>query len=211
MLVYLLSVVSAFEKLGIGKIQPSSFLKNYLQIPSTESKINCENILKLFQKVLLELLRNEEKQQELRSDSKEQMSNVLKNETFYRALLVCCIETMLYVNNITALEFSEVLELCKVSAFDTWKLMKNFLEFDPRIPTTLRQHFKGLEARVISNMAWADNSPIAAHIRVHLSNKKDLNHPAILMFCRRVLAYAALRIFDLSNLLSIPEDIREEI
>lgn len=204
-------ISNAFDSLGIGKIQPTLFLKSCLQIPTGESKISSENILKLFQKVLLELLHNEEKQQELRSDSKEQMSNVLKNETFYRALLVCCIETTLFVNNITALEFSEVLEICKVSSFDTWKLMKNYLEFDSLIPTALRQHFKALESRVISNMAWADSSPVAAHIRMHLSSKKDLNHPAILMFCRRVLAYSALRIFDLSNLLSISEEIREEI
>ena len=89
--------------------------------------------------------------------------------------------------------------------------MKNFLEFDQRLPTSLRQHFKGLEARVISSMAWTETSPIAGHIRMHLGSKKDLNHPAILMFCRRVLGYAALRIFDLSNLLNLSEDIREEI
>jgi Retinoblastoma-associated protein B domain/Retinoblastoma-associated protein A domain/Domain of unknown function (DUF3452) len=202
-------VALAFSSVGLSK--PSKPAKTYLQIPASESKTNPDNVLRLFYKILLELLKNEEKQQELRSDSKEQMSNVLKNEVFYRALLVCCIETVLYVNNITVLEFCEVLERCKVSAFDTWKLMKNFLEFDTRLPTSLRQHFKGLEARVISNMAWAETSPVPAHIRMHLGSKKDLNHPAILMFCRRVLAYAALRIHDLSNLLNLAEGVREEI
>jgi hypothetical protein len=60
-------------------------------------------------------------------------------------------------------------------------------------------------------MAWTDNSPIAGHISSHLGSKKDLNHPAILMFCRKVLAYSALRIFDLANLLNLTEDVREEI
>lgn len=214
---FLKNLVGEFRNLlnsalsNIMRNQTPGTMRNYLQIPSHDNKTNPDNVMKLFFKVLLELLKNEEKQQELRSDSKEQMSNVLKNETFYRALLVCCVETILYANNITALEFPEVLEACGVSAFDTWKLMKNFLEFDSRIPTTLRQHFKSLEARVISSMAWTENSPIAAHIRLHLGSKKDLNHPAILMFCRRVLAYSALRIYDLSNLLNLPEDVREEI
>ena len=208
------NIVKAFKELiknsfgSIAKFQPN-FAKPYLQIPA--SKITPDYVLRFFFKVLAELLKNEERQQELRAENKDQIVNVLKNETFYRALLVCCIETVLYVNNITALEFSEVLEICSVSAFDTWKLMKNFLEFDPRIPTSLRQHFKSLEAKVISSMAWTENSPIAGHIRVHLSNKKDLTHPAILMFCRRVLAYCALRIFDLGNMLNITEEVREDI
>jgi hypothetical protein len=208
-----LSIIKQFKDLiknslnNIQKFQSSS--KPYLSIPS--NKLTPDSLLRFFFKVLTELLKNEEKQQELRSETKDQLINVLKNETFYRALLVCCIETVLYVNNITALEFSEVLDICSVSAFDTWKLMKNFLEFDSRIPSSLRQHFKSLEAKVISSMAWTENSPIAGHIRAHLSSKKDLTHPAILMFCRRVLAYCALRIYDLGNMLNISEEVREDI
>ena len=211
---YFIDIVEDFKELiktsfsSITKIQPG-FSKPSLQIPPT--KVTSEYVLKFFFKVLLELLKNEERQQEIRLENKEQIHNVLKNEVFYRALLVCCIETILYVNNITALEFSEVLEACAVSAFDTWKLMKNYLEFDSRIPTALRQHFKSLEAKVVSSMAWGENSPISGHIRLHLSNKKDLSHPAILMFCRRVLAYCALRIFDLGNMLNITEEVREDI
>ena len=112
-------IFEAFGNFISQKTQPSKHSKSSLQIQSFENKPSSDQVLRLFHKVLLELLRNEEKQQELRSDSKEQMSNVLTNETFYRALLVCCIETILYVNNITAFEFSEVLEKCKVSAFDS--------------------------------------------------------------------------------------------
>ena len=52
--------------------------------------------------------------------------------------MACCLETILFVNNITALEFDEVLITCEVSAFDTWKLIKMFTEFDPKLPTALR-------------------------------------------------------------------------
>lgn len=89
--------------------------------------------------------------------------------------------------------------------------MKNFTEFDPKIPTPLRIYFKSLELRVISYLAWTDMSPILGLIKQHFGVKEEDMHPAILMFCRRVLSHAALRISDLSNLLGISENLKEEI
>lgn len=198
------------EKYGIGQHETSSsFLKEHFSedIENTEnySSIKIELTVKLFYRVLVELLKNEEKQQEFRSESKSQVSTILKNENFYRALLSCCLETILFVHNTTALDYEEVLDLCKVSAFDSWKLMKNFIEFDPKIPTPLRIYFKSLESRVISYLGWVDTSPILGLIKQYFHVCEEDMHPAIMMFCRKVLSHAALRILDLSNLLGISD------
>ena len=202
-----------FEKYEIGKVQTSSFLRENFNIESIkQNEINSkvELTFKLFYKVLSGLISNEEKQQELRSEARD-LSIVLKNENFYKAILACCLETLLFIHNITALEFEEVLDLCKVTAFDAWKLMKNFIDFDPKIPTPLRQYFKNLELRVITSLAWNDSSPIPHLIKQHLSNNEDISHPALLMFCRRVLSHSAIRIMELSQMLGLDESIREEI
>lgn len=108
------------EKYGIGSIQQSNFIKqNFKSEEENPSKtFKVDNTVKLFYKVLVELLKNDERQQELR-ESKDNITYVLKNESFYRSLLSCCLETILFVNSETALEFEEVLEICKVSAFDS--------------------------------------------------------------------------------------------
>lgn len=125
--------------------------------------------------------------------------------------MACCLETVLFINTITALEFEEVLELCEVSAFDAWKMIKNFIEFDPKLPIGLWKYLRKLENRVICYMAWADESSIPRLFRQHLFTNTEITHPALLMFCKRVLSYCESRIYDLANLLNLDSLIKEEI
>lgn len=89
--------------------------------------------------------------------------------------------------------------------------MKNFLEFDQKIPSSLRAYFKGLELRVVTQMAWTAGSLVPALLSEHLVNNLQVTHPALLMFCRSLLSHCALRIFELSQLLGLAETVYAQV
>ncbi|CAG9320736.1 unnamed protein product [Blepharisma stoltei] len=203
------------ERYGLGRSDTSAFIARHFnestKAERKQTNLRVEMTLKLFYKALGELMKIEERQLELRSESRDNYTNVLRNESFYRALLSCCLQTILFVYNTLTVDFEEVLALCKITAFDFWKLMKNFIDFDPKIPTSIRHYFKVLEMKIISFHAWRENSPIHGLIKQHLDSKESTNHPAVLIFYRRFLVYCVNRVVDLSNLFGLQDQIKEEI
>jgi len=80
-----------------------------------------DTIIKLYFKVLEELIKNEE--MKLNSSN---LATVLGNHSFHMALLACCVETVFFVHNISCVAFHEVLEMCSIDAFDFWKLINSY-------------------------------------------------------------------------------------
>lgn len=209
------NLVELLDKYGLERVDTSSFIaKNFkeeVHQKSVQSNIRVEMTLKLFYKSLGELMRHEERQLELRSENKDHLTNVLKNENFYRSLLACCLQTILVVYNTLTVDLEEILALCKINAFDLWKLMKNFIEFDPRLPSSVKHYFRILELKIISFYGWKEGSPIIDQLKQHIDSREGTNHPAVLMYYRRFLTYCANRVNDISNILCLQDQMKEEI
>jgi len=75
------------------------------------------------------------------------------NEKFYRALLALCLQAILFINS-EATDFEEIIQGCEITPFEAWKLMENFLNFDPRLPVALRQKFKEIDMKFIAFIGW---------------------------------------------------------
>jgi hypothetical protein len=67
---------------------------------------------------------------------------VLENDSFHRALIACCIESVFFIHNISVIEFSSVLSMCRIDAFEFWKLINSFAQFDPKMPVPLKRHVR---------------------------------------------------------------------
>ena len=77
------------------------------QIPATPKRNKkVEEIINFYYTVLSALIINEE--QKLRASN---LSIVLHNDSFHRAIMACCVETVFFVHNITYTTFEEKLDI----------------------------------------------------------------------------------------------------
>ena len=141
------------------------------------------------------------------------LSSILQNDKFHRALFACCTETILYIININCVSFEEILILHNITAFDFWKNINSFIQYDIRMPLQVKKHFKDIEERILTCDGWEINSPVSQAIgRISSENFiGELSHPSFGQFFKRVLAYSANRITELCSKVSLNETLQEEI
>lgn len=209
------TLTNLFEDCNIKTVTNDiTFIEMHFQsapvLPSATPVENekLQSVLKLYLRSLEGMLQHEETKQD-----KVNFNAILQNSSFHQALYACCLETTFFVHNITALTFEEILKACEISAFEFWKLINTFSQFDPRMPLRLKRHFKDLEVKILSLLGWEQNSPIHLYLRKveEGSSTSDLNLKSYDMFFRRVLSQAAHRILELSEHLGFADDMREEI
>ena len=41
-----------------------------------------------------------------------------------------------------------------IKPFDFWRLMNSFLKFDAQMPRNLMNHFREIEIKIVSEIAW---------------------------------------------------------
>lgn len=132
-----------------------------------------------------------------------------RNEEFNRGIYACCLEALLYLHSVVSINFEEVLDICGSSPFEFWKVINSFLQFDSNIPQPLRRHYREIEIKIISSLAWREGSKINQAIRSLIIGIQEPNDTSL--FLRRVLSHCANRILELSNCLGLTEVVREEI
>jgi len=118
-------------------------------------KDKYHQIIHLYYKILEELLVQEENK-----TKRPQYQEILRNESFHRALLGCAIEVVFYVNNYSDLSFQSLLELCNIPAFEFWRIIPSFMRFDPKMPQSIKRHFYDLELKILMYLAWKRGSTI---------------------------------------------------
>lgn len=131
------------------------------------------------------------------------------NEEYQRGLFCCCLEAVLYLHSVVSINFEEVLDICGTNPFDFWKVINSFSQFDPNIPPSLKRHFREIEVKIISCLAWKEGSKINSAIKALISTHEESNDTNL--FLRRLLSHSANRILELSNSLNISETIKEEV
>ncbi|OMJ77024.1 hypothetical protein SteCoe_23465 [Stentor coeruleus] len=135
--------------------------------------------------------------------------NLAKNEDFNRGIFACCLEALLYLHSVVSINFEEVLDISGSTPFDLWRVVNAFLQFDCNIPQSLRRHYRDIEIKIISHLAWREGSKINQAIKVLINRNQESSETSL--FLRRVLSHSANRILELSNCLGLTEVVKEEI
>lgn len=179
-------------------------------------------IVNLYLTVLEVLLGKEEKK------GNKQIPEILRNENFHRALITASMETVFFVNNYSSISFVDLLEVCGIQAFEFWRIIKTFLNFDPKMPQPIKKHFQDLEFQIVMKLAWKTDSVVHQLINKFLDQMKDTNqaeekdetqtpsksviltHPQELFF-KRVLHYTATQIANICELLGLEEVMAEHV
>jgi hypothetical protein len=119
--------------------------------------VKSQRIRCMYSRIAEELLCVEEKKA---TAGVAELLPIVQNTKFHKAVIATATEVVLFVHNSMALRFEQILELCELSAFDFWKLIRPFLKFDPVMPSPLRMHFQEIEVKILTWLAWQRNSPI---------------------------------------------------
>jgi len=169
-------------------------------------------VLKLYLHLLELMLQNES-----RKNASANFSLILHNQSFHSSLLASSLETVLYLHNICVVSFEEVLSVCRVTAFDFWKIITTYCNVDSRMPMQVKAHFRTIEIRIISTLGWTSTSPVLRAIKGFKTHqtvsapKADSLHMTYDLFFRRVLSFTAYRVFSVTEELRLTEAVREEI
>ena len=124
----------------------------------------------LYIKVLEELLI-----QETKKTQDSEGLEILRCDTFHKALIACSIETIFFVNNSSNVNFVKLLELCEIEAFDFWKVIGSFAKFDPQMPYPIKKHLYDIELKILMYLAWKKNSIVFHIVNKSLQDQKSEN------------------------------------
>ena len=58
------------------------------------------------------------------------------------------------------MQVDDILKEINLKAFDFWRILNSFLKFDPLMPRVLTNHFREIEIKIVSEIAWQKDSPV---------------------------------------------------
>ena len=79
---------------------------------------------------------------------------MLKREDFLYSLLAICILTFDYIWNKKEVDVVVLLDKCRVSSFEMWRVMSNFANFDSSIPGSVTKHLLEFEGKLFLFYIW---------------------------------------------------------
>lgn len=168
------------------------------------NKGKTENILKLYVYSLHGMLKNEQKRQ-------GNLSTLYTNENFHQATFACCIECIVFTYGLN-INFEQVLSIADVSVFELWKLITTFVQFDSKMPVSLKKHFRDVENYILNENAWNEQSPIRQMIGQFVSEcKTSAGNPIFNIFFKRLLSYLAQKLVEITEQLEILEEVKERV
>ena len=167
-------------------------------------KSKSESILKLYVYALHGMIRNEQKRQ-------GNLNTLYNNEHFHSATFACAIESFVFAHGIS-LNFYQVLEIAQVSVFEFWKIITTFVQFDSKIPISLKKHFRDIENHIINECAWTDSSVILPMMTQFVNDSKTSSgSPIFNIFFKRTLSYLAQKLVEVTEQVEILEEVKERI
>ena len=182
---------------------------------------------RLYYKMLLCFLEAEE-----RRLKQTNFSALLTNDSFHTSLLACCLESVFASYSTAGMVFPAILRTLDLQPFDFGKVIESFIKHEPHLPAHLKKHFADVEARIIEQLVWQEESPLhklmheydlslaadAAEAAEPGSLKEQQRNAgskraraALEQFMRKCLYLAAKRIQDLCLRLLLPEKLTQQV
>jgi retinoblastoma-associated protein len=133
-----------------GRKGDKKTIDNMMQIYGKESRL-------LAFRILDELLLKEQRNS---TTIVQDFSKIIFKDIFLKSVLICALESVLFIGNVRHIQVDDVLKLIGLSAFDYWRILNSFLKFDAQMPRVLISHFREIEVKIVSQSAWQNGSPV---------------------------------------------------
>ncbi|XP_022618103.1 retinoblastoma-associated protein isoform X1 [Seriola dumerili] len=128
--------------------------------------------VRLYYKVMEEMLKSEEKRLSVQNFSK-----LLNDSTFHTSLLACALEVVMATYGESSFKtggynhgggdqaetdvcFPWILDVFKLSAFDFYKVIESFIKADPTLSKDIVKHLETCENLIMERIAWRTASPL---------------------------------------------------
>lgn len=86
--------------------------------------------------------------------AKDFATRMFTKEMFLKGVFVCAMESVLFVNVVKSTYSYDLMKQVQIKPFDFWRLMNSFMKFDPQMPKQLLIHFREIEVKIVSEVAW---------------------------------------------------------
>ncbi|CAI5998433.1 unnamed protein product [Closterium sp. NIES-65] len=167
-----------------------------------------QETVKLYYRVLLRMCTSES----LRINS-QNLTPLLDNDRFHRALLACSAELVLASHKATAHAFPAVLAPAGVSAFDMDKVMEGFVRYEEGLPGELKRHLNACDERILESLAWEKGSSLPFQRASAAAAPPGESRSEMLFnqFCQKVLKLAVVRVRSLCERLRLTAAVSEMV
>lgn len=86
-------------------------------------------------------------------------SNLLLNTDLLMALIICTVESILFIENVENVSIFKLIEVVKLDLYDLWKIINPFLKVASiNMPPPIITHFSEIEVQIISLMIWSNKN-----------------------------------------------------
>ena len=198
--------VFALREIGTKSSQGLKFISEHFEatpLPEVQKKNTRIEELRSF--LYIVLARTLKKEAEKDNNAEE----LALNEDFLRGIFAICLEALLFTHSVISINFEEVIDLSGSNYFDFWKVINSFFQFDSSIPHSLRRHFREIEVKILSCLAWTEGSKVNLYLKDMLNHGEDKSDTSL--FLKRLLSHCANRILELASALNLSESVKEEI
>uniref|UniRef100_A0A665WQ41 Retinoblastoma-associated protein n=1 Tax=Echeneis naucrates TaxID=173247 RepID=A0A665WQ41_ECHNA len=115
--------------------------------------------VRLYYKVMEEMLKSEEKRLSVQNFSK-----LLNDSTFHTSLMACALEVVMATYGGVSSEadvcFPWILDVFRLSAFDFYKVIESFIKAEPTLSKDIVKHLETCENLIMERIAWRTGSPL---------------------------------------------------
>lgn len=198
--------VFTLREIGTKSVQGLKFISEHFEatpLPVIQEKnTRIEELHSFIFIVLARILKKEAE----KDNNAEQLA---LNEDFLRGIFAICLEALLFTHSVISINFEEVIDMSGSNYFDFWKVINSFFQFDSSIPHSLRRHFREIEVKILSCLAWTEDSKVNLYLKDMVNQGEDKSDTSL--FLKRLLSHSANRILELTNALNLSESVKEEI
>jgi Retinoblastoma-associated protein A domain/Domain of unknown function (DUF3452)/Retinoblastoma-associated protein B domain len=118
-------------------------------------------VSKLYYKTLCDMI-GAEKERLAKSGRQANFEALLRNDTFHRAMIACCIELVAYCFKLPKYASPYAVRLCQFHPFELPKLLDSIVRHLPGLPDAGRRHLNEVERNVLLAGGWERRSPVFA-------------------------------------------------
>lgn len=132
-----------------------------------------KSIRLLTYRILDELLIKEQRNCAQQTVYPPDFSHLLTKDIFLKSVFACALETVLFILSVKHINIFDIITQIGLQSFDMWRVLASFLKFDQQMPKNLNDHFRQIEAKIVSETAWSTGSSVVQIIRNIFKEQKE--------------------------------------
>ncbi len=126
----------------------------------------------------------------------------MQKEELHKTLLVCIVESLFFVLNISTLDIVDLVDQVELDSFEFYKNNFFLLNFENLVPLPLKKHFLDIETYFLSYMLWRNKEVVYTNL---------LESPKMSKIFERIMYYMSSQLNQVGKSLGLDASLLEKI